>query len=61
MGGWASAAQLPADESLAWAEDLLRERQFQAHQHATQVWAATLPAYALGGGTPPDPPEPPED
>jgi hypothetical protein len=59
-GGWVQAAHLPAEEALAWAQDHLRERKHSAHTDALKIWAATLPAYAMGGDPPP-PPEPPED
>jgi hypothetical protein len=59
-GGWHQAALLPLLDALAWADEALREKRWQAHEKAVQIWASTLPAYAMGG-TPPDPPEPPED
>lgn len=59
-GGWVQAARLPAPEALAWASEHLRERKWSAHTDALKIWAATMPAFAMGG-KPPDPPEAPED
>jgi hypothetical protein len=42
------------------ADEHLRERRWSSHAQALQIWASTLPAYAMGGD-PPDPPEAPED
>jgi hypothetical protein len=59
-GGWTPAARLPLEDALAWADEHLQGRAWASYTTAYQAWASMLPAFAMGG-TPPDPPEPPED
>jgi hypothetical protein len=55
VGGWESAAQLPAQESFAFADEHFQRETVEAHRHAQLCWHSALPLYAMGG-TPPDPP-----
>ena len=58
-GGWEAAANVPADEALAWAEQHLRQKTHSAHAQALQIWASRFPANGMGVEAP-DPPELPD-
>ncbi len=60
VGGWEEAACLPLEDALDLATTYLKTETVNALRHAQQCWYSALPLYA-NGGTPPKPPEMPDD
>ena len=55
-GGWAAAALLPVEVSLAQADEHLRRELMDRHTQALQFWASAF-AFAEERLAPPEPPE----